>query len=94
MRFISDFWKVNACLDRIPYPIPKISDVIQHLEEFHYTTTLDLNMEYCTIYLDPFSQEVCTTFTPWEEYTYLHVHIGFMCTSEFFKNICQHLWKI
>eukprot|EP00804_Cyclotella_cryptica_P025111 CCRYP_012972-RA/>CCRYP_012972-RA protein AED:0.26 eAED:0.46 QI:0/0/0/1/0/0/3/0/280 len=44
VRFLTDFREVNKRLVRKPFPIPKISTVLQELEGFTYATTLDLNM--------------------------------------------------
>ena len=55
VRVVSGFRKLNACLVRKTYLIPKISGVTQELEEFQFTTALDLNMGYYTLRLDPFS---------------------------------------
>ena len=65
VRSVSDFRKVNACLVRKPYPIPKISGIMQELEGFQFATALDLNMGYYTLRLDPFSQDICTITNPW-----------------------------
>ncbi len=53
VRFLSDFREVNKRLIRKPFPIPKISTVLQELEGFTFATALDLNMGYYTIRLDP-----------------------------------------
>jgi hypothetical protein len=53
VRFLSNFWEVNKRLVRKPFPIPKISTVLQELEGFTFATALDLNMGYYTIRLDP-----------------------------------------
>jgi hypothetical protein len=50
---ISDFRELNKHIVRKPYPIPKISTILQELEGFTYATALDLNMGYYTIRLDP-----------------------------------------
>jgi len=71
VRFITDFRKVNAKLVRKPYPIPKISDLVQKLEGFSYATALDLNMGYYTLRLDPDAQKICTLITPFGKYQYL-----------------------
>jgi hypothetical protein len=47
-----------------PYPIPKISTMLQELEGFSYATALDLNMGYYTIRLNPAASEVCTIIFP------------------------------
>jgi hypothetical protein len=47
--FLSNFWEVNKRLVRKPFPIPKISMVLQELEGITFATALDLNMGYYTI---------------------------------------------
>jgi hypothetical protein len=44
IRFLSDLQEVNKWLVRKPFPIPKISMVLQEIKGFSYATTLDLNM--------------------------------------------------
>ncbi len=56
--FLSDFWEVNKRLVRKPFPIPKISTVLQEIEGFSYATALDLNMGYYTIRLDPDASKI------------------------------------
>jgi hypothetical protein len=53
VHFLSDFREVNKRLVRTPFPIPKISTVLQEIGGFSYATALDLNMGYYTIRLDP-----------------------------------------
>jgi hypothetical protein len=52
VHFLSNFWEVDKRLVRKPFPIPKISTVLQELEGFTFATALDLNMSYYTIRLD------------------------------------------
>ncbi len=42
VRTISDFRELNKRIVRKPYPIPKISMILQDLEGFKYATALDL----------------------------------------------------
>jgi hypothetical protein len=51
VRFVSDFRELSKRIVRKPFPIPKISTVLQELEGFTFATALDLNMGY-TIPLD------------------------------------------
>jgi hypothetical protein len=67
--FLSDF-EVNKWLVRKPFPIPKISTVLQEIEGFTLTTALDLNMGYYTIRLDPDASKICTIIFPWGKYSY------------------------
>ncbi len=43
---ISDFRELNKRIVREPYPIPKMSMILQELEGFTYATALDLIMGY------------------------------------------------
>ncbi len=74
--FLSDFWEVNKRLVRKPFPIPKISTVLQEIEGFSYATTLDLNMGYYTIRLDPDASKICTIIFPWGIYSYKRLPMG------------------
>ena len=85
VRFISDFRYVNKCLIRKPYPIPKIADVLQKLEGVKYATSLDLNMGYFTVRLDPDSQKICTIITPWGKYQYLRLPMGINVSPDIFQ---------
>eukprot|EP00804_Cyclotella_cryptica_P004471 CCRYP_006867-RA/>CCRYP_006867-RA protein AED:0.48 eAED:0.61 QI:0/0/0/1/0/0/3/0/91 len=65
VRVVSNFREVNKWVVRKPFPIPKISTVLQELEGFTYATALDLNMGYYTIRLDPDAPKICTIIFPW-----------------------------
>jgi hypothetical protein len=52
--------EVNKRLIRKPFPIPKISTVLQEVEGFSFATALDLNMGYYTIRLDLDASKTCT----------------------------------
>ena len=62
--FICNFREENKQLVRKPFPIPKISTVLQELERFTFATALDLNMGYYTIGLDPDASKICTIIFP------------------------------
>jgi hypothetical protein len=74
--FLSDFWEVNKRLVRKPFPIPKISTVLQELEGYTFATALDLNMGYYTIRLDPYASKICTIIFPWGKYSYKRLLLG------------------
>eukprot|EP00804_Cyclotella_cryptica_P029545 CCRYP_020582-RA/>CCRYP_020582-RA protein AED:0.42 eAED:0.38 QI:0/0/0/1/0/0/2/0/171 len=77
--------EVNKQVVRKPFPIPKISTVLQELEGFTYATALDLNMGYYTIRLDPDAFKVCTIIFPWGKYSYLRLPIGVACSPDIFQ---------
>jgi hypothetical protein len=81
---ISDFRELNKRIVRKPYPIPKISTILQELEGFTYATVLDLNMGYYTIRLDPTASEMCTIIFPWGKYSYKRLPMGFGGSADIF----------
>ncbi len=50
---------------RKPFPLHKISTVLQELEGFTIATALDVNMGYYTISLDPDASKICGIIFPW-----------------------------
>ncbi len=85
VRFVSDFREVSKRIVRNPFPLPKISRVLQELEGFMYATALDLNMGYYTIRLDPDSSKICTIIFPWGKYSYLRLPMGIACSPDIFQ---------
>jgi hypothetical protein len=83
--FCSDFWEVNKRFVRKPFPIPKISTVLQEIKGFSYATTLDLNMSYCTIRLDPDASKICTVIFPWGKYSYKRLPMGIAGSPDIFQ---------
>jgi hypothetical protein len=85
VRIISDFRELNKRIVRKPYPIPRISTILQELEGFTYATALDLNMGYYTIRLDPMASEMCTIIFPWGMYSYKRLPMGFGGSANIFQ---------
>jgi hypothetical protein len=81
---VSDFREINKWIVRNPFPIPKISTVLQELEGFTHATALDLNMGYYTIRLDPDESKICTIILPWGKYSYLRLPMGVTCSPNIF----------
>ncbi|GAX23113.1 hypothetical protein FisN_UnNu094 [Fistulifera solaris] len=85
VRFVTDFRKLNAKLQRRNFPPPTIADILHNLEGFQYATALDLNMGYYTIRLTPFAQDLCTILTPWGKYSYQRLPMGISVASDIFQ---------
>jgi hypothetical protein len=82
---ISGFRELNKRIVRKPYPVPKISTILQELEGFTYATALDLNMGYYTIRLDPTATKMCTIILPWGKDSYKRLPIGFGGSADIFQ---------
>ena len=85
VRFLTDFRRLNERLVRKPFPLPKISTVLQELEGFSYATALDLNMGYYTIRLDPDASKICTIIFPWGKYSYKRLPMGIAGSPDIFQ---------
>jgi hypothetical protein len=58
---------------------------LQELEGFTYATTLDLNMGYYTIRLDPTAGKMFTIIFPWGKYSYQRLPKGFAGLADIFQ---------
>jgi hypothetical protein len=85
VRNISDFRELNKRIVRKPYPIPKISTILQELEGFTYATAHDLNMGYYTIRFNPMASKMCTIIFPWGKYSYKRLSMGFGGSANIFQ---------
>jgi hypothetical protein len=74
--FLSDFLEVNKSLVKTPFPIPKISTVLQEIEEFSFATVLYPNMGYYTIRLDTDASKTCIIIFPCGKYSYKQLPMG------------------
>jgi hypothetical protein len=76
---MSYFRELTKRIVRKPYPIPKISTIIQELEGFTYATA-----HYYTIRLDPTASKMCTIIFPWGKYSYKRLPMGFGGSANIF----------
>jgi hypothetical protein len=51
VRFLTDFRRLNAQLERHPYPIPKIKTLLQGIPKFLMVSSLDMSMVTILQYL-------------------------------------------
>jgi hypothetical protein len=83
VHFIRDFLELRIV--RKPFPLPKISTVLQELEGFTFATALDLNMGYYTIRLDPDASKICTIIFPWGKYSFQWLPMGVATSPDIFQ---------
>ena len=80
LRSLADFRELNKRIKRLPYPIPKIQDMLLKLRQFQWVTSLDLNMGYYHMTLSSDASKLCTIVLPWGKYEYLRLPMG-LCNS-------------
>ncbi len=87
VRILTDFRKLNACIVRKPFPLPKISDILLKLSGFKYATAIDLSMGYYHIPIDEESQKLCSTVLPWGKYQYKRLPMGMANAPDIFQKV-------
>jgi len=92
VRILTDFRRLNAVIKRRPFPLPKISDLLQKLSGFRYATAIDLSMGYYHIPLDEASKRLCTTILPWGKYQYQRLPMGIKNSPDIFQAIVADLF--
>jgi hypothetical protein len=85
LRSLADLREVNKVIKRKPFPLPKITDMLQKLEGFMCATSLDLNMGYYHMLLTPFSSRLFTIVLPWGKYEYCRLPMGLSITQMYFR---------
>ena len=81
VRFLTDFRELNK----------RLSTVLQELEGFTFATSLDLNMGYYTIRLDPDASRICTIIFPWGKYSYKRLPMGVAGSPDIFQSKMSEL---
>jgi Reverse transcriptase (RNA-dependent DNA polymerase) len=84
---------VNNRIKQKPFPIPKIQDMLLKLEGFQWATSLDLNMGYYHILLDPVSRSYCTIVLPWGKYEIQALPMGLCNSPDIFQEKMSELME-
>ena len=91
LRSLADLREINKRIKRKPFPLPKITDMLQKLEGFMYATSLDLNMGYYHILLTPNARRLCTVVLPWGKYEYMRLPMGLCNSPDIFQEKMSEL---
>jgi Reverse transcriptase (RNA-dependent DNA polymerase) len=91
VRFINDLRELNKRIRRVPFPLPKIQDLLLKMEGFTYATALDLNMGYYHIRLDASSRQLCTLIFPWGKYEMQCLPMGLCNSPDIFQEKMSEL---
>lgn len=90
-RFLTDFRRLNALIVRHPFPMPKITELLQGLKRFVFVTSLDMNMGYYSIVLGERSSRVCCFVLPWGKFRYLRLPMGICTAPDEFQRRMQRM---
>jgi hypothetical protein len=87
VRILTGFRRLNAHIERKPFPLPKISDLLRNLSRFKYATSIDSSMVYYHIPLDLEAQKLCTTKLPGGKYKYKRLPMDVKTSPDMFQRI-------
>jgi hypothetical protein len=76
IRLIQDFRKLNSCVLRQQYVLPRIQDIFLHQRSYKYLTNIDLSMQYYSFVLDDESSWLCVFVTIFGKYCCLRLPMG------------------
>jgi hypothetical protein len=91
VRILTDFRRLNAHINRKPFTLPKISDILRKLSGFKYVTAIDLSMGYYHIPLDLEAHKLCTTILPWGKCQYKRLPMGVKTSPDMCQRIMYEL---
>ena len=91
LRSLADLRELNKRIIRNPFPIPKIQEMLLKLRGFQWATSLDLNMGYYHIQLNPDARKYCTIVLPWGKYEYLRLPMGICNAPDIFQEKMSEL---
>ena len=73
--------------------MPNIQDMLLNPEGLQCATSLDLNMGYCHIELNPASREMCTIALPFGKYEYQQLPMGLCNLPDIFQDKMSELME-
>ena len=92
IRFLTDFREVNKRIDCKSFPLPRIIESVQRIEQFKCATAIDLLQGYYHIPLSKKAQKICTTILPWGKYSYKRLPMGLASAPDIFQSIMTDLF--
>ena len=91
IRILTNFRKLNECIIRKTFPLPRIDKVIQKRENLKLAMALDLSQGFNSIPTDEKSQKLHTTVLIWGKYAYKRLPMGIACAFNVFQSIMMEL---
>ena len=88
-RFLTDFRKVNACCTKVVYPLPRIEDSIQRLENPKFFSSMDLTKGFWQIPIHPDDRKFFAFSTENLHLEYLVAPMGAKNSPSYLSSLMQ-----
>ncbi len=88
---ITNLCSLNKAIICKQYPLPIITDVLDHISGYNFFTKLDISMQYYTFELDKPSQDLCVIFKLFGKYKYKHLPMGLKCAPDFAQQVKEEV---
>ena len=93
LRFLTDLREINKCIERNPFPLPRIVEALKKIEKFVSATAIDLSQGYYHIPLSKEAQKILSTVLPWAKYSYKRLPMGLASAPDIFQSIMTEIFK-
>ena len=91
VRFLTGFEELNKHIVRRPFPLPKISDMLQKMRGFQWASAIDPSMGHHHIPPDEESPNLCRTVLPWGKHRFQRLPMGASSAPDVFQQIMVDL---
>lgn len=93
LRLCMDPRRINECLKREHYQLPRREDIEGELADAQFFSSLDANAGFHQIPLDESSSKICTFGTPFGRYRYLRLPFGIASAPEVFQRTLSQIFE-
>ncbi len=86
---ITDLHSPNKAIISKQYPLPIITNMLDHISGYKFFTKLDISMQYYIFELDEPSKELCIIVSPFGKYEYECFHMGLKYTPNSAQQVME-----
>ena len=89
LRFCVDYRKLNKITKKDSYPLPRVDNLLDHLPDAQWFTTLDLRSGYWQVEVDPADQEKTAFSTPYGLFQFRVMPFGLCNAPSTFQRLME-----
>jgi hypothetical protein len=90
---IEDLRKLDKCVIRKVYPLPRIQDIMHRPCKYKYFTKINISMQCYTFMLDDKSTNYVIIVTPFGKWRCIHVPMGFLGSTDWAQATMEDIFQ-